>query len=1095
MRRFLLCVLLLGAASAVRAASAPAYVRFPAIHGDTIVFTAEGDLWKVGLAGGLAQRLTTHAGEEGHAAISPDGRTVAFSATYEGPTEVYTMPIDGGLPVRQTFFGDRAYPVGWTPKGRILVATSHDATLPDLQLLEIDPASHVIDRLPLAEAAEGAFDSSGRTLFFTRLAAQPSHTKRYKGGTAQNIWRFSGSGEAVPLTPDYVGTSKAPMWWRGRVYFASDRDGTMNLWSMDENGKSLKQLTHNVGWDLQSPTLSEGRIAYQLGADLHVVDVSSGLDRTVTVRLASDFDQLREKWIDNPMDYLTAAHLSPKGDRIVLTARGQVFVAPVKQGRLVEATRSAGVRYRQAHFMPDGASLVTLSDESGEVEWWRLSANGVGKPEQLTRDGTVLRFDGMPSPDGKWIAYYDKNQELWVVDLVAHRTVKVASSSEGDFSDLAWSPDSAWLAFVMPAANTFQQIRLYRVADATTVALTDDRTDSYAPAWSPDGKWIYFLSDRHLTSLVSGPWGPRQPEPFIDRPTEIFAVALTAGERFPFRPSDELQAQDTENKVAAKDGGKTDKSKQEEAKKEEKPGVHVKIDLEGLDSRLYQVPVPAGDYESLAANGERLFWISHSLDRERKASLLALDITNREQKPKTLLGDVRSFELSADGKKVLARSGQSLLVFEAPAGDKVDPSEKSVDLSGWRFSIDPSEEWRQMFTEAWRLERDYFWDGHMSGLDWPEIKAKYQPLVARVTDRAELSDLLGQMISELSALHMFVYGGDMRKGKDDISPASLGAVLTRDDAAGGYRVAHIYRTDPDYPDSMAPLARPGVDVHEGDVIEAINGVATLSVDDPATLLRDQAGRQVLLHVKGHDGASRDAIVEPISPEKAADLRYSEWEYTRRQRVEELGKGEIGYLHLRAMGGGNYTEWARNFYPVFKRSGLIVDVRHNRGGNIDSWILEKLMRRAWFYWQPRVGSPDWNMQFAFRGHIVVLVDQFTASDGEAFAEGFRRLGLGKVIGMRTWGGEIWLSSSNILVDKGIATAAEIGVYGPEGEWLIEGHGVEPDIVVDNLPHATFQGSDAQLDAAVRFLQKEIKEDPNPVPPAPAYPDKAVPAPAH
>jgi tricorn protease len=370
------------------------------------------------------------------------------------------------------------------------------------------------------------------------------------------------------------------------------------------------------------------------------------------------------------------------------------------------------------------------------------------------------------------------------------------------------------------------------------------------------------------------------------------------------------------------------------------------------------------------------------------------------------------------------------------------------------------------------------------------VKAKYLPLVDRVTDRAELSDILAQMVGELSALHIFVRGGDLRRGADQVLPASLGATYTRDDKAGGYRVAHIYRSDPDIPGELAPLARTGVDVREGDVIEAVNGVPTLSARDIHALLRDQAGKQMLLRVKPKaGGAARDVVVLPISMGRENDLRYDEWEYTRRLAVEKATNNRMGYVHLRAMGGGNMTEWQREFYPVFDREGLIVDVRHNNGGNIDSWILEKLLRKAWFFWQPRVGKPTWNMQYAFRGHLVVLVDQNTASDGEAFAEGVRRLGLGKVIGTRTWGGEIWLSQNNFLVDRGIATAAETGVFGPDGDWLIEGHGVDPDIVVDNLPHETFKGKDAQLEAAIKYLEQEIRNKPIPTPVAPKYPDKS------
>jgi tricorn protease len=372
-------------------------------------------------------------------------------------------------------------------------------------------------------------------------------------------------------------------------------------------------------------------------------------------------------------------------------------------------------------------------------------------------------------------------------------------------------------------------------------------------------------------------------------------------------------------------------------------------------------------------------------------------------------------------------------------------------------------------------------------VDWQEILKRHMPLVDRVTDRQELGDLIADMVGELSALHTFVRGGDLRTTPEDVRVAALGARLSPSD--GGYRFDHIFQNDPDYPDGASPLSRPGVDIHEGDVIESINGIPVLS-QPLGELLRRQSSRQVLVKVKSAGtNASRETIVTPISAAEEAELQYNEWEYTRRLKTEDLSHGDIGYVHLRAMGSPDIARWTRDFYPVFDRKGLIIDVRHNHGGNIDSWILEKLMRKAWFYWQGRAGQPYWNMQYAFRGHVVVICDQSTASDGEAFTEGFKRLGLGKVVGMRTWGGEIWLSSDNWLVDKGIATAAEYGVYGPEGKWLIEGHGVEPDIIVDNLPHATFEGHDTQLEKAIQLLQEQIKAQPVDVPPPPTHPDKS------
>ncbi len=455
---------------------------------------------------------------------------------------------------------------------------------------------------------------------------------------------------------------------------------------------------------------------------------------------------------------------------------------------------------------------------------------------------------------------------------------------------------------------------------------------------------------------------------------------------------------------------------------------------------------------------------------------------------------MRSYEISLDRKKLLIHKGDDFFVVDSDAksaglNDPKALAKSKLDLAHWVIHTTPREEFHGFFLDAWRLERDYFYDRHMQGVDWVAMRQRYLPLVDRVSDRDELNEVIAQMVSELSALHTFVGGGDQRKPEDAIDVATLGARLRRDEKAGGYVVEHLYLHDPDLPNTAPPLARPDSLVGEGETIVSIDGVDALSVRDERELLRGKAGVQVLLRVKSAKGDVRDVLAKPISQEEDEDLRYSEWEYTRRLKVESASQGAIGYIHLRAMGPDDIGQWERDYYPIYNRQGLIIDVRHNEGGNIDSWLLGKLLRQAWFYFQPRVGNPTWNMQEAFRGHIVVLCDQETASDGEAFSEGFMRLKLGTLIGMRTWGGEIWLSGSNRQADGGVATAAETGVYGPEGKWLIEGHGVEPQVVVDNLPHATFEGNDAQLQAGIELLEKEIKEDPRPVPPHPPYPDKS------
>ncbi len=1103
------------------------YYRYPSIHGDTIVFAAEGDLWVVGDEGGPARRLTTHHGEETHPAISPDGGLVAYCGQYEGQTEVYTIPIEGGVPTRRTYGAERLQVIGWSPSGELLYRTRNFSTAPNRKLVALDLQTGDHKVLPLHQAAGGAINEDG-VLAFTRLPFQGSHAKRYKGGTARTLWKFSGDmAEAEPLAADYEGESLAPMWWKGRIYHLTDRDGTMNIWSMKADGTDLKQHTRYKGWDVKSPSLSDGRIVYQLGADLYLFDIKAHVGKPLPISLTSDLDQMRERWVTSPMDYLTAAHPSADGERVVLTARGEVFVTPAEKGRMIHLTRDSGVRYREAHFLAESESILALSDESGEVELWTLPADGLGDRDQLTDDGTILRFGATPSPDGRWVVYQDKNWELWLYDNEDKTQRMIAKSEWEVFADLRWSPDSNWLAYVERGPNTFAQIKLQNVGDGRIVAVTTDRVNSYSPAWSPDGKWLYFLSDRHFESPVMHVWSQYQAEPYLHRMTKLYVVSLTEERRSPFLPMDELEAakvkaeekkkkkeekekKKTEDLLVEDDEAKSEPSpegepqdasdgeadvdeegeaaSEEEAESEEEE--ELVLDLEGIKYRAMEVPVGAGNYRSLSATEKHLYWIASNSVPPAEVKLQAIEITNKDPEVKTVADDVRSYELTADRKKMLLRKGAAMHMVKA-SGGKADLNKNRVDLSRWRFPFDPREEWRQMFIEAWRLERDYFYDPSLHSVEWEQILDKCLPLVDRVTTRAELSDLISQMVGELSALHTAVVGGDHRSAGRGIQQGAMGARLTRDNDAGGYRIDHIYKTDPDYPDRLSPLAQPHLDIHEGDVIAAVNGIEALSVPDIGFLLRDQAGAQVRLHIldSADEGEGRDVIIKPISTGREYNLRYDEWEYTRRKLVEEWSDGQIGYFHMRAMGGGNYFEFARNFYPVFNRKGLVVDVRHNTGGNIESWILEKLMRRAWMYWKGRAGRPTWNMQYAFRGHMAALCNEYTMSDGETFIEGFKRLELGKTFGTRTWGGGIWLTFSNRLVDHGIASAAEFASFGPEGQWIIEMSGTEPDVTIDNLPHATFNGEDAQLRAAVDYLLKRIAEDPRDVPEQPQYPDKS------
>lgn len=1039
----------------------------PDIHGDVMVFVAEGDIWKVASSGGQASRLTTHQGEERSPKISPDGKWVAYAASYEGPIEVYLIPIQGGVPKRLTYEASASVPTAWKSATELAYVTNQYSTLPRLHTVTIDITTGKSTILPLEMAAEGSFSDDGETYFFVRPTFHNNVTKRYEGGTARQVWKYTaGQEEAVKLTKNYKGEDHHPVYHDGRVYFLSSRDGIVNVWSMNDKGEDLKQHTKQEVYDVREASFSENQIAYRVGADIHIFDIKSGTDKKLAISLNSDFDQMREKWVDNPESYITGISVSNEGDKVALTARGRSFIFPTKEGRTVRLDRKDGVRYRDATFSVDGKEIYVFSDESGEFEIHQYNALGLDQGKQVTKNGNTLRFNLMPSPDGKKLAFTDLNRDLWVLDLASGKQSKASTNREGVSGSFAWSPDSKWIAFSQSASNTFNQIFAFEINSGKHIAITSDRANSVYPQWSTDGNWIYFMSDRNFETRVSSPWGTRQPEPFWEKQMKIYHISLKKDLVSPFHYNHEL--------------------KKEEKKSEGE--VHVVIEEAGLMQRLREVPVPAGNYSNLVLTDKALYYQSE-VNGGGKNSIMMTPLSSKVEQ-KVFADNVRRFVTSANNKYMLITIGSNHHVVEIKTFPVGDLAESRLNLSNWKFSIDPKEDWKQLYTDAWRMERDYYYDPNMHGVDWDKMYEKYLPLAERVTTRSELSDVIGELIGELSVLHTSVGGGDLRRGDDQISLGLLGARFTKNDGLKGFQVAYIYQSDPDYPDEMSPLSHPDIQINVGDVITHIDGEAVLSASDINYYLRDKAGKQVRLGLVSDKGTKLDdRIVIPMNTRAESNLRYNDWEYTRKLAAEEASNGDIGYVHLRAMTGADISQWYRDFYPQFKKSGLIIDVRNNRGGNIDSFILEKLMREAFFYWKNREGEPYWNMQYAFRGHLVLLVDEFTASDGEAFAEGFRRLNLVQSIGARTWGGEVWLSGSNTLSDNGVARAPMMGVYGEEGEWLIEGEGFIPDIEVINLPKATFKGKDAQMEAAINHLKELIKEDPRPVPSPPAYPDKS------
>lgn len=1067
------CLLALGLGCSVSAANAAVgYYRAPNLHNNTLVFTAEGDLWTQQLGAATASRLTSLPEEELGGKISPDGKTLAFVANYDGSNEVYTIPLGGGSAKRITFESSRVRIQGWTAKGEVLYSTdSADGPANFWVLKTVNPDTLITHDIPLADAVQGVVDAKGEYVYFVRFGLQVTgdNARVYRGGAKGELWRYQlgQDKEAERLSADHEGSIRAPMLWQNRVYFVSDQDGNANIWSMNVDGTDAQQLTHYKDYEVRSPSLDKGRIVFQLGADIHLLDIASGKDTIESIELTSDFPQKHQRWINNPLKYANDFNLAPSGDKVVLTARSHVAIAGTDRTRLVELPSDDSFRMRNAVMSKDGKWVYLISDKSGEQEIWQYPADGSAGAKQLTHDGRSMRMSLVQSPNGRYLVSDDYEGNLWLLDLKKGSNKKISTNNEGlaPYQDIVWSPDSRYLALTKTEIGSPRpQVVLLQLDGGKTAVLTSDKYESFSPAFSADGEWLYFLSNRTFNSTPTSPWGDRNLGPAFDKRTGIYAIALDKDAKFPFQHPNELMA----------------KHDDKQADEDDADDIKLHIDWNGLSQRLWQVPVSADNFNNLQINDNGLY-----LSSGRDVKFIGFDAHKAEVK--TFASRVRGYQLSDDGKKVFlfkgTEPGQMLIV---KAGDEApkDVSDAKVRFDGWQLAINPQQEWRQMFEDAWLMHRESFFDKKMRGLDWQATKQKYLPLLARVTDRHELADIFTQMMGELDALHSQVRGGDFAQDPEQPTPAALGAKLNQ--TAKGVVISHIYRNDPELPQRASPLDQPGVNAQDGDMIVGINGRKVSSIAEVTSLLRNQAKKQVLLSLK-RDGKTVKTVVNPVPLWTNNQLRYLDWVNNNASKVSKASDGKIGYLHLYAMGASDISNFAREFYANFEKDGLIIDVRRNRGGNIDSWIIEKLLRKAWMFWQPTHGAAYANMQQSFRGHLVVLTDELTYSDGETFSAGIKALGVAPLIGKRTAGAGVWLSGRNRLTDGGMSRVAEYPQYSMDGRWVVEGRGISPNIEVDNLPLATFEGKDAQLNRAISYLKDELAK-------SPVAPLKAQPMPA-
>jgi tricorn protease len=861
-------------------------------------------------------------------------------------------------------------------------------------------------------------------------------------------------------------------------------NGAANLVRIGDDGR-VEALTTHRDFDVRQASIDGGRIVYQLGADLRVFDVAARSDRVIPIDLGSDFLQARSRRVGDPLKYVADLAPAGRGERVSLIVRGRIFVAGIGPQRRVEVAMPEGARATATQIAADGRSVYAILQTGARSEVWQLPLDGRGG-RALTQGDGARRWHLWLSPDGQTLAHDDQRRRLWLTDTASGQTREVDRTEFGGddvFAGLAWSADARHLAYTRPdTALQRPQLVLMAAADGSKIVLGSDRFESSAPEFSPDGRWLYFLSARSFATPGNSVWDDRSTGPIIDRRVRVYAHALQPDQRFPFAPHDEL---------APEAEGRKDEKK-DEAKTEPKP-LPAPV-FAGLRERLYVVPVAAGNYAGLAVNDKFLYTLEAANGPAEKSRLRSIAISAEEAEIETFAEDVDTFSLSNDGKQLFfakpgndaAATGPMYFVeAAAKAGDNL--AKREVRVGDWTVPLDPRAEWQQMFADAWAMHRQFAFDAAMRGIDWDAVRAQYEPLAGRISDRNELADLLAQMSAHFGALHSQVRGGDLRQDPAAPKPARLGARFAAVD--GGLRIEQIFRTDPELPEERGPLQQPGIDVREGDVLLRVNARGVTDEIALSEALANQAGQQMLLDLRRGE-TELQRVVVPVTAERDLQLHYSDWLEGARGRVAARDP-RIGYLHLRAMGGNDMAGFVRDFYANYDQQGLIIDVRRNRGGNIDSWIIEKLLRQRWAYWQKPGESAGWNMQQAFRGHLVVLADQLTYSDGETFTAGIRALGLGPVIGMRTAGAGVWLSDRNALVDGGGARVPEYPQFDTQGRWLIEARGVAPDIAVDNLPYATGAGGDAQLDAALDWLERKLREAPIETPASEPMPPRAQP----
>jgi tricorn protease len=1089
----LVLLLLLSAGQIGPVAQAPEarLLRFPTIHGSQIVFTYAGDLYTVAAAGGVARRLTSDVGFEMFARFSPDGKRLAFTGQYDGNTEVYLMPAQGGVPKRLTWtatlgrddVSDRMGPnnlvIGWKDDGHVLFRsrrTDWNDFLGKLYIASTDGGP--IDELPLPRGGFASFSADGQQLVYNRVFREFRTWKRYRGGMADDVWLYDFKTKATTNLTGNPAQDIIPMWKGNTVYFVSDRDESfrMNLYSYDLGTRQTRKLTSFTDYDIKFPSLGDSAIVFENGGYIYRFDLASGKAAKVPVTIAEDFDAGRPEAVDVSRS-VTNYEIAPDGSRALFGARGDVFTVPAKYGPTRNLTGTPGVHERDSKWSPDGKWISYISDATGEDEIWIEPQDGQGAAVQLTRGGDNYKFSPIWSPDSRKIAWSDRKQRLHVVDVETKAVTTVVESPVGNVNQYAWSPDSKWIAFSKPEDEGMGRIFLYSLESKQATPVTDGWFAVGNPEFSSDGKLLFFVSARSFNPT----YGQTEFQHVYGDMSKIYFVTLASDTKSPLAPrSDEVKIKEAPPPADAKaEPAAGAKAAAGEAKKD--AVTATRVDLDGIIGRVAVLPTPAANYRGLRSVGNRLYY-----GRASSREAAALYVFDLDKETETQLGAGAGYEISADGKKMLVSVGGRYAILDTPTARF--EARQFLDLGDLKVIVDRHAEWKQIYDESWRQMRDFFFAPNMHGVDWPAMRAKYAPLIEHVNHRADLTYVIGEMIGELSAGHTYVGGGDMPR-PDRIQMGLLGARLERDAASKFFRITKIFKGQNWDPSLRSPLTELGVNVKEGEFIVAVDGRSTAELSDIWEALVGKANKQVTLKVNGSAAGpgARDVVVIPTADERS--LYYFDWVQGNIAKVAKATGGSVGYIHVPDMGVPGLNEFAKYFYPQTGKQALIVDVRSNGGGNVSPMIIERLRRELVLVDIARNRTPQTNPGAMIVGPKVLLADEFSASDGDLVTWRFKTHKIGPVVGKRTWGGVVGIAGTLPLLDGGVLNKPEFSRYDVEGKaWVIEGVGVEPDIYVDNDPAKEYAGEDQQLDKAISVILDLLKKQPGKLAPPPPFPVK-------